>query len=374
MSKVSNQEMADFFKKANEELELMTEDQKDFSQKEFDSWKNTILSKLDNAYQIKMQRLNIYLTIDYEFGYLGVIPHNFYMVKTILRDMYFKYNTKKRKSKDNLEIEKLLKARELNIDFDLELAKMITGDNSKFPYRSSKYLTEFFYSLGHDFKHSNETRKDWVRDRLEELNIKEIHEVLTKGLFKRKYFIDYVEKENSDKKHEIELLDIDYYFKQAKIEFEKFIKNSINMHEVFDLSTVLDMSVNLELLFDNKADTKDNELNELIEEAKERFLSNDRQVGLEKLWDAYERLKTYYSTNKKESSQKIVNNISENFDDKFIDEEFKILTKIGNAYRIRHHEVGKNKLIQQHINYLFFRMLALIDLCLVLFNEEAENE
>lgn len=385
MGEIKNHEMAIFFKQANESLELITDDEAHFCQKEFDDWKNVVASKLDNAYQIRMKRINIYMTIDYEFGYLAIIPHKYYVVKTILRDMYFKYNTKKKKSKNNLEIEKLLKARESNIDFDLQLSKMITGDNPKFPYRSSKYLTEFFFNLGHDFQHSNETRKDWVKDRLEELNIIEIHNLLSKGLFKRKYFIEHIEKENSDIKYEIQLLDIDDYFKQSKKEFEKFIKNSINMDEVFDLSTVLDMSVNLELLFDNKANTQDNELNKLIEDAKERFLSNDKQVALEKLWDAYERLKTYFlnidnditqkkkQKDKKVSSEKIVNIISENFDKEFIDTEFKTLTNIGNDYRIRHHEVGKKELIQQHINYLFFRMLSLIDLCLLFFNEEEDN-
>ena len=68
-------------------------------------------------------------------------------IKTILRDMYVKYNTKKQKTKENIEIEKLLKARENNLDFDKELSEMICGDNPKFPYRSSKYLTDFFQKL-----------------------------------------------------------------------------------------------------------------------------------------------------------------------------------------------------------------------------------
>lgn len=293
--------MATFFQKANENLDLITEDENQLCQKEFDDWKNEVVSKLDNAYEIKMKRINIYMIIDYEFGYLAIKPHEFYTVKTILRDMYFKYNIKKTKSKQNIEIEKLLKAREENIDFDLELSKMITGDNPKFPYRASTYLTEFFYNLGYEFQLSDTTRKNWVKDRLEELNVKEIHKLLSKGLFKKKYFIDYVDKENLNVEHEIQLLDIDDFFKQAKIEFEKFIKNSINMNEIFDLSTVLDMNVNIELLFDNKANTKDKELNKLIEEAKERYLSNDKQVGLEKLWDTYERLKTYFMNSEEDS-------------------------------------------------------------------------
>jgi hypothetical protein len=304
------------------------------------------------------------------------------ILKTILRDMYFKYNTKKKKSKKNIEIEKLLKAREENLDFNLELSKMITGDNSHFPYRTSQSLTSFFQSLGYNFIHNGETRKDWVCDRLEELNITEIHTLLSDGLFKKKYYLEHVNTCNAEVTHEIMMIDIDSFFNEAKKEFEVFIKNSINANEPFDLSMVLDMNVNIELLFDNRADTKDNELNKLIEEAKERFISNDKQIGLEKLWDAYERLKTYFSSvngdvghkkqqkDKKASSEKLVNIISKDFDERFINDEFKSLTNIGNNYRIRHHEVGKKEMTSEHINYFFFRMLTLIDLCLIFLNRE----
>ena len=39
-----------------------------------------------------------------------------------------------------------------------------------FPYRSSTYLTEFFRGCNLDFAHDGSTRKDWVVDRLNELN------------------------------------------------------------------------------------------------------------------------------------------------------------------------------------------------------------
>lgn len=368
-----NNNISDFFEQANKDLDFIIKDELDPDVQEcFDNWKNKVVSKLDGAYKVKIKRLNIFFILEYECSTLAIDGHKLDMLKTILRDMYFKYN-QKNKSKSNVEIKKLLKAREENIDFELELAKMITGDNDKFPYRSSKYLTEFFYSLGYDFTHSGETRTDWVKERLEELHIKDIHDLLINGLFKKKYFTDYVEKNNLEAQHELEEIDIDYFLKNAKAEFEKFIKKSITINEVFDLSTVLDMSVNIELLFDNKVNTSDNELNKLIEEAKERFLSNDKQVGLEKLWDAYERLKTYFSKNKKVSSEKIVNIITVNFDEKFINDEFKTLTNIGNSYRIRHHEVDKKELTSKHINYFFFRMMSLIDLCLLFLNEAEEN-
>ena len=69
-----------------------------------------------------------------------------------------------------------------------------------------------------------------------------------------------------------------------------------------------------------------------------------RQDSVEKIWDAFERLKTYYTTlNKKQSSEKIVNDIASGNDNYFclFNDEFKMLTDIGNKYRIRHHETNK---------------------------------
>jgi hypothetical protein len=111
--------------------------------------------------------------------------------------------------------------------------------------------------------------------------------------------------------------------------------------------------------------TIDQELNILIEEAKERFKNpNDKKIALEKLWDAFERIKTYFGTNKKLSSVQLVKLISTSFDENFIDNEFKELTSIGNNYNIRHHEQDKIIISEnKHIEYLFFRMLALLNLC-----------
>ena len=111
--------------------------------------------------------------------------------------------------------------------------------------------------------------------------------------------------------------------------------------------------------------TIDQELNILIEEAKERFKNpNDKKIALEKLWDAFERIKTYFDEDKKLSSEQLVILVSTNFDKDFINNEFKELTTIGNTYNIRHHEKGKIIISEnKHIEYLFFRMLALLNLC-----------
>jgi len=84
------------------------------------------------------------------------------------------------------------------------------------------------------------------------------------------------------------------------------------------------------------------------------------------LWGALERLKTYYeSLNKSESVQKIVKNMAhedEYFYDMF-DDEFRLLTKIGNNYNIRHHETNQKDLPDKnYYDYLFNRCLSLIAL------------
>lgn len=91
-----------------------------------------------------------------------------------------------------------------------------------------------------------------------------------------------------------------------------------------------------------------------------------RQDSVEKIWDAFERIKTYYTEfDKKKSSEKIVNDMScgdSNFYILFND-EFKNLTNIGNNYRIRHHETNKIDITDvRYYDYLFNRCLSLIAL------------
>lgn len=93
-----------------------------------------------------------------------------------------------------------------------------------------------------------------------------------------------------------------------------------------------------------------------------------RQDSVEKIWDAFERLKTYYITlDKKHSSEKIVNDMAGG-NDKFVDlfnDEFKMLTEIGNKYRIRHHETDKIDITDiRYYDYLFNRCLSLIALAI----------
>ena len=95
------------------------------------------------------------------------------------------------------------------------------------------------------------------------------------------------------------------------------------------------------------------------------YNDNNKKIAVEKLWDALERLKTYYSPtlDKKRSVNKIVESMSNNQEEfrKIYDDEFRILTNIGNDFRIRHHETTKIEIKdEKQLDYFYKRCLALI--------------
>ena len=116
---------------------------------------------------------------------------------------------------------------------------------------------------------------------------------------------------------------------------------------------------------------KESGLKDLLDEAVLLFKQPNpamRNDAVEKLWDALERLKTYYtSLDKKASVTKIIKDMGDgqlSFEQLF-DVEFTALTKIGNDYRIRHHETNKIDIQDiRHYDYFFNRCLALIAVAL----------
>jgi hypothetical protein len=250
----------------------------------------------------------------------------FRQAEALLSDSIFLLDFDGNSPKD-LKLYKLLKARQENPDFEMELAEFICGDNNSFPYRSSFYLTKFFTDLGFNYTHDGTTRRYWVKDVLLQMTIREISLVVERGLFNKRDFRKVAKEKGQDCE--------DNYQKAIK-EFKDFFNDSLNNNKGIDLSYLIDLNINTELLFDKDIDTDDEDLNRLIKEAKDRFFNpKDKQVAIEKLWDAFERIKTYYSGgNKKQSSSKLSTIVSQNFDSELIENEFYILTKIGNEYRI----------------------------------------
>lgn len=108
-------------------------------------------------------------------------------------------------------------------------------------------------------------------------------------------------------------------------------------------------------------------IKDLLNEAIEKHMQPTFQAhrdAVEKIWDALERLKTYYtSLDKKASANQLVIDISNGRTEYYtiFDAEFKALTDIGNDFRIRHHETSKIDISDiRHYDYFFNRCLSLI--------------
>lgn len=113
-------------------------------------------------------------------------------------------------------------------------------------------------------------------------------------------------------------------------------------------------------------------MNKLVSDAVGRIVLpkfEDRKLALEKIWDAFERSKTYFledgKVDKKTSVAKVLDKLSNN-DANFrqlLNEECLALTKIGNDYQIRHFEKGKISIDNSNqVDYLFYRMFSYINL------------
>lgn len=113
-------------------------------------------------------------------------------------------------------------------------------------------------------------------------------------------------------------------------------------------------------------DTGDATLDALLEAARARFLSPDpalRREALEKLWDAWERLKTLEpGADKKASATALLDKAADEPTYRAVlEQEAAAVTKIGNSFRIRHSETSQVEIrAEDQVDYLFHRLLALI--------------
>jgi hypothetical protein len=115
----------------------------------------------------------------------------------------------------------------------------------------------------------------------------------------------------------------------------------------------------------------DPETDRLLETARSRILSpkaEDRQDALEKLWDAFERLKTLEpGANKRMQADALLDRVAgpASAFRKAIGDEAVALTTIGNSFRIRHSEVTQEALTSQdQVDYLFTRMFSFVRMVL----------
>ncbi len=108
--------------------------------------------------------------------------------------------------------------------------------------------------------------------------------------------------------------------------------------------------------------TGDEELDNLIRYARELYTSKDpqqRQNGLEKLWDGYERLKSLRKPGRRNKTQSIAELIEVIEPPELrncVNAEMHALTEIGNEFRIRHSEVGQVAIPDRARDYFFTRL------------------
>lgn len=113
--------------------------------------------------------------------------------------------------------------------------------------------------------------------------------------------------------------------------------------------------------------TGDDETDRLLETARLKIHApkhDDRADGLEKLWDAFERIKTLEPGADKKASAAALLDRAARPGTRFrmtLDDEARALTGIGNAHRIRHSEVSQEALeTPLQIDFLFTRLFAFV--------------
>lgn len=166
------------------------------------------------------------------------------------------------------------------------------------------------------------------------------------------------------------VFDVIESFNRHSTNSEKF---GIEINTIFKLNNIdveliggeIHSLISKTLLLDPKLKINEIGLEELIRTAEELYINGKYSYAVEKLWDAFERVKTYYypTLNKKQSVDKIVDELScGNIDiRRMFNDEFRILTDIGNSYRIRHHEKNKIDITDDlHYEYFYKRCLALL--------------
>jgi hypothetical protein len=116
--------------------------------------------------------------------------------------------------------------------------------------------------------------------------------------------------------------------------------------------------------------TGDTHLDEMLEDARTKFLSRAlkvRRESLEKLWDAWERLKTIEKGKDKKATVKALLDKGSQTPAfrQLLEDEAAVLTAIGNNFMIRHTETTKTPISESvHVDYLFHRMFSIIRLLL----------
>jgi hypothetical protein len=126
------------------------------------------------------------------------------------------------------------------------------------------------------------------------------------------------------------------------------------------------LATELQILLSNTSfHSGDAETDRLLEQARAQFSSpheSARKDALEKLWDAFERIKTLEAgSDKKTQVTRLLDKAATGKYRVMLEIEATELTRIGNTFRIRHSETTQEPLTQSaQVDQLFHRMFAFL--------------
>lgn len=171
-----------------------------------------------------------------------------------------------------------------------------------------------------------------------------------------------------------------YYVLDAIEFFEKYNRGNDFEAQINALLSLNDIPLKLfngkientytnQIKYGSLASVEEAGLIELLQEASKYYEERNFKIAAEKIWDAFERLKTYYSPtlDKKRSVLRIIGDMSSHQKpyEELFEKEFTELTAIGNNFRIRHHETTKvNIEDDRHYDYFYKRCLSLISIAI----------
>ena len=113
-------------------------------------------------------------------------------------------------------------------------------------------------------------------------------------------------------------------------------------------------------------DTGDAELDKLINDGRRLIASRkseDRLRGLQELWDAYERLKSIEDPRdgkKNNSAEQLLEKIAYKPFREVIRADMRVLTALGNKFRVRHHEAYISELPREAYDYFTGRLVNVL--------------
>lgn len=238
----------------------------------------------------------------------------------------------------------------------------------KLPYRSRYQLFKIMDKYNEDIHLTTETNFNYTKS-IQELVYQDIVQFYQPKHYKGNNLVKINEfKEFKQGTSPFVVFDVIESFSNHTSDYENF---EMEVNEIFKLNHIAVELKNRRIysldfaILDDTAKVDEMGLNQLVEAANNLYKEHKYSLAVEKIWDAFERMKTYYSPelDKKKSANKIIEGLS-NENDTYkglFNEEFMALTKFGNNYCIRHHE--KNKMaIENDLQYKYFylRCYALV--------------